>query len=126
INTYGDLDGIFANVDKNTPKLRENLEAHEDRVRQNAKATPLVRDVPLDVTLDDVRQGQWDPDEVRKLFTFLEFRVLWDRLVEAVGLPVAEPEPGEPFEIEVERVRTAADAAALLDRLHGEGAATVA
>src|SRR5215203_3794798 len=25
VNTYGDLDGVFANVDKNTPKLRENL-----------------------------------------------------------------------------------------------------
>src|SRR2546428_4280207 len=46
INTYGDLDGVFANVDANTPKLRENLRAHEDRVRQNAQATPLVRDVP--------------------------------------------------------------------------------
>src|SRR5438045_3410687 len=58
INTYGGIDGIFANVDKNTPKLRENLEAHEAQVRQNAQATPLVRDVPLDVTLDDLRMGQ--------------------------------------------------------------------
>src|SRR5437764_6718869 len=122
INTYGDIDGVFANVDKNTPKLRENLKAAEETVRQNAKATPLVRDVPLDISLDDLRQGQWDPEEVRKLFTFLEFRVLWDRLVEAVGLPAAEPEPGEALEIDVQRVRSAADAVTLLDRLHGEGA----
>src|SRR5438309_4798757 len=107
INTYGDLNGVFANVDKNTPKLRENLIAHEGRVRQNAQATPLVRDVPLDLTLDDLRQGQWDPDEVRKLFTFLEFRVLWDRLVEAVGLPTGAPEDVETLEVEVERVRGA-------------------
>src|SRR5437763_13427728 len=69
INTYGDIDGVFANVDKNTPKLRENLKAAEETVRQNAKATPLVRDVPLGVTLDDLRMGQWDADEVRNLFT---------------------------------------------------------
>src|SRR5207247_2331747 len=126
INTYGDLDGVFANVDKNTPKLRENLAAHEDRVRQNAQATPLVRDVPLDVTLDDLRQGQWDPDEVRKLFTFLEFRVLWDRLIEAVGLPAGEPEETEALDVTVERVRTAADGVALLERLHAEGAEAIA
>src|SRR3954449_408340 len=79
INTYGDLDGVFANVDKNTPKLRENLKAHEALVRQNAQATPLVRDVALDTRLDDLRMGQWDAEEVRNLFTFLEFRTLWDR-----------------------------------------------
>src|SRR3954470_23574821 len=87
INSYGDLDGIYANVDKNTPKLRENLKAHEAQVRQNAQATPLVRDVPLEISLDDLREGQWDADEVRNLFTFLEFRTLWDRLLEAVGGP---------------------------------------
>ena len=45
LNTYGDLDGVFANVDKCTPKLRESLIAHEPVVRRNATATPLVRDV---------------------------------------------------------------------------------
>src|SRR5438477_11270414 len=49
INDYGDLDGVFANLDKLTPKLRQNLIDHEARVRQNAQATPLVRDVPLEV-----------------------------------------------------------------------------
>ena len=29
INTYGGLDGIFAHVDEQTPKLRENLTEHE-------------------------------------------------------------------------------------------------
>src|SRR4051794_37032025 len=85
INEYGDLDGVFANLDKLTPKLRENLAAHEEQVRRTATATPLVRDAPIDCDVDDLRMGGWDADEVRKLFNFLEFRTLWDRLVEAVG-----------------------------------------
>ena len=85
INDYGDLDGVFANLDKCTPKLRENLKAHEAQVRSNALATPLVRDVELDVDVAELRMGAWDTDEVRKLFGFLEFRTLWDRLLEAVG-----------------------------------------
>src|SRR5437764_9338359 len=86
INDYGDLDGVFANLDKCTPKLRENLTAHEPRVRANFLATPLRRDVPVDCEVDKLVMGGWDVDEVRKLFAFLEFRTLWDRLVEAVDL----------------------------------------
>src|SRR5437588_300658 len=78
INDYGDLDGVFANVDKCTPKLRENLTAHEPQVRSNALATPLRRDVPIECDVEQLVMGGWDVDEVRKLFAFLEFRTLWD------------------------------------------------
>lgn len=114
INDYGDLDGIFANLDKLTPKLRANLEASEAQVRSNATATPLVRDVPIECDVDDLKMGGWDVDEVHKLFTFLEFRTLWDRLLEATkttGAAVAAAQ-GEAvtFELAVEP----ADADALL------------
>jgi DNA polymerase-1 len=85
INDYGDLDGIFANVENCTPKLRENLAAHEDQVRQNAEVMVLLRDVPIEVDLDDLDRKPFDPEVVQSLFNFLEFRVLYDRLVEAVA-----------------------------------------
>jgi DNA polymerase I len=99
INSYGDLDGVFANVDKNTPKLRESLAAHEEQVRRNATATPLVRDVPLDVDLDSLRMGQWDPDAVRELFRFLEFNTLYPRFVEATGAAAPPPVASERIDI---------------------------
>jgi DNA polymerase-1 len=115
INTYGGLDGVFANVDKCTPKLRENLVAHEATVRANATATPLVRDVPVEADIDELRMGGWDSDELHALFNFLEFRTLWDRLLEAVGGPEAVAAPtaaGESLDVEVRRV---ADVAALAE-----------
>jgi DNA polymerase-1 len=120
INDYGDLDGVYANLDKCTPKLRENLKAHEAQVRSNALATPLVRDVDLDVDVADLRMGTWDTDEVRKLFGFLEFRTLWDRLVEAVGSeqgsgPAAVA--GETLDADITIVRSAKDALALFTQL---------
>jgi DNA polymerase-1 len=132
INDYGDLDGVFANLDKLTPKLRENLAAHEARVRENYLATPLVRDVPVESDVDDMRVGGWDADEVRKLFAFLEFRTFWDRLAEAVGMEVlnaggassssgAEATAGEPLEVEVRRVRDANEAVELLRELCAAG-----
>ena len=49
INSYGGLDGIFANVDAQTPKLRASLAEHEERVRSNATLMVLLRDAPIDV-----------------------------------------------------------------------------
>ncbi|MDQ3897684.1 MAG: DNA polymerase I, partial [Actinomycetota bacterium] len=111
INTYGDLDGVFANVEKNTPKLRESLAAHEEQVRRNATATPLVRDVPLDVDLDSLRMGQWDPDAVRNLFRFLEFNTLYPRFVEATGGSAPPPPASEKLDVVVRPVTTRDEAA---------------
>ena len=85
INTYGDLDGIYAHLDELTPKLRESLAQSEAQVRANAAVTPLVRDVPVNLDEKEAALGGWDLEEVRHLFDFLEFRTLWDRFLEATG-----------------------------------------
>ncbi len=54
IVTYGGLDGIFANLDKQTPKLRESLAANEARVRKNAEVMVLRRDAPIDLDLTNI------------------------------------------------------------------------
>jgi DNA polymerase I len=84
INEGGGLDGVFASLDSLTPKLRTNLGAAEEDVRRNAKVMLLVRDIPLDVDLDDLARQPFDADAVHSLFGFLEFRTLYERLVEAV------------------------------------------
>src|SRR5256714_12678234 len=108
INDYGDLDGVFANLDKLSPKLREKLAAHEARVRMNAEATPLIRDVPIECDVDDLKMGGWDRDEVRRLFNFLEFRTLWDRLLEATAQSADAPtaDAGAPLDVETLRIPT--------------------
>src|SRR5437764_8507856 len=85
INTYGGIDGIFEHVDEQTPKLRTSLAEHEEQVRRNADVMVLLRDVPLEISPDGLRLEPFDRDEVRKLFDFLEFRTLHERLAEAFG-----------------------------------------
>jgi DNA polymerase I len=103
INTYGGLDGIFANVDKQTPKLRQNLLDNEDRARSNAKLMVLRRDAPIEIV--DLGGLTVDPDqaETRRLFDFLEFKSLHDRLYEALGAAgtVAPASTGEVLHAEV-------------------------
>jgi DNA polymerase-1 len=124
VNTYGDVEGIYANVDKNTPKLRQSLIDNEAQVRSNLLATPLVRDVPIDADLDELKMGGWDPEEVRQLFQFLEFRSLLGRLQDAVGGLEQETEQApetEAMEVEVVHAATPRAAADALAALHMGG-----
>jgi DNA polymerase-1 len=123
VNAYGGIDGIFEHLDEQTPKLRTNLGEHEAGVRQNAELMALVYDVPLAVTIDDLVRSDPDVDEVRRLFDFLEFHSLGDRLTEALGedLGVSGP-PVEVLEAEVAPVASAADAVRILGEVRAAGA----
>jgi DNA polymerase-1 len=124
INTYGDIDGIYAHLDELTPKLRQSLADAEPTVRQNAAATPLVRDVPVEVDPAAAVVGGWDQAEVKKLFDFLEFRTLWDRFCDATegesGNAGAAQAPGTAIAVDVERPDGPA-AVALLDAWRAAG-----
>lgn len=123
INAYGDIDGIYAHLDEQSPKLRKSLAEAEETVRQNAAATPLVRDLPIDFDQEAASVGGWERDDVRKLFDFLEFRTLWDRFIEVTGAEspqaAAAPEAGAALDVSVLRP-SAAEAIALIDRWRAE------
>ena len=118
INSYGGIDGIYEHLDEQTPKLRANLAEHEAQVRSNADVMVLLRDVPLEISPDGLRLEPFDQEEVRKLFDFLEFRTLQERLAEAfadvegVALPATAV-----LEAEVSTIDAPSDAVKLLKEL---------
>ena len=93
VSTYGDLDTIFSHVQDQTPKLRQNLAEHEELVRRNAEVIPLVRDVELGLSLDDLALGKWDASEVKRVFGELEMRSAWQRLAPLLGGDAEEALP---------------------------------
>ncbi|MEY2523375.1 MAG: polymerase, partial [Ilumatobacteraceae bacterium] len=115
INTYGGLDGIFANVEAQTPKLRASLAEHEDRVRSNAELMILRRNAPIEVDLDALTIEP-DVDEVRRLFDFLEFRALTDRLFEALGTPASQ-QPSTELQVLEAEIADVTDAAAAVSMI---------
>ncbi len=118
VNTYGDLDGIFAHTEEQTPKLRQNLIEYEAQARTNAEVMVLLRDIPLDADLADMVREPFDAEEVRKLFDFLEFRTLFDRLSEAFDDDLGPALSGaEVLEAEVTEVTSVAEAARVLTEL---------
>src|SRR5918995_949865 len=126
ITKYDGLDGLFEHVDEQTPKLRTNLAEHEAQARLNAEVMVLVRDAPVPVTIDDLVRQPHDLDELQRLFDFLEFHSLTDRLGEALGEDggdIVGPAT-EVLEAEVAEITSVETAVALLDDLRtGAGTA---
>ncbi len=115
ITTYGGLDGVFAHLDAQTPKLRAALAEHEARVRDNARVMVLQRETPVEVDLDALQWGPAEPTEVKRLFDFLEFRTLFDRLAEVLAEPISGARStGEVLEAELARPSSPTEAVAAL------------
>jgi DNA polymerase-1 len=92
---YGDLDGIFAHLDEQTPKLRENLANNEHLARSNAQVIPLVTDVPLGVHVDDLTLGGWDLATAEAAFARYEMKGHWSRIKELLlSGALGQPAPG--------------------------------
>ena len=68
---YRDFDDLYAHLDALTPKLRENLAAFEERARNNERVMRLVRDVPLDFSLDDITLGRMEPPRGQRILRAL-------------------------------------------------------
>jgi len=98
IQQYGDVASLIDHVDEVKGKVGDNLRAGVASVLRNRQLTELVRDVPLELGPQDLRLGQWDRDEVHKVFDALQFRVLRERLY--ATLSAVEPEADQGFDVE--------------------------
>ena len=98
VNEYGDLEVLYDHLDALSPKLRDNLAANLERVRMNAQVIPLIRDVPLGTTIDQLQLGGWDTEEARALFAEFELKTVWPRLLTVMqdGLLGPARPGGEP------------------------------
>lgn len=109
IAKHGSAAGAVEAASDQTPKLRENLEAHRDQVLLNRRLIELVRDVPVGVAVGDLALRPLDGDKIRPVFDALAFRGLWERLSE-----FGEVESAGAEELEVEVV-TVVDGAKIAD-----------
>ena len=104
VSTYGDLDGVYRNIDKLTPRLRQNLETYRDRVFQNRLLMGLVDDLDLGLEEDRMRRAVPDREATKTVFDRLEFSTLWTRLIENEE-GISEPS-GVTIEVDVRVAQT--------------------
>jgi len=126
VNAHGGIDGIYAHLDEQTPRLRSSLQEAEQAVRLNCELMELRRDLELPVTVGDLAVTPGATEEILRLFEFLEFGSLLGRLGEALGLEFAPEATAEVLEIAVEQPGDAAAAVARITVLAQGGRLAVA
>ena len=104
VTTYGDLDGIFANLDQLPPKQRANLAEWETQVRHNHEMSVLRRDVELGVGVGDLRFAAFEIEPARQLFHQLEFRSLFPRVLAALRVEDSAGTDTGTLDVEVETI----------------------
>ena len=88
INQFGSLEEILRRQDEVGGKVGESLREHAHLAERNRRLNRLVRDVELDVTLDELKRGEVDMAAVGDVFAKLEFRTLLQRVGKLAGAEV--------------------------------------
>jgi DNA polymerase I len=94
VHDFGSLTALVDRVDEVPGKAGALLRDHLASVLRNRQLTELVREVPLPFGPLDLRLGQWDREEVHRVFDSLQFKVLRERLYATLSTPEPEAEAG--------------------------------
>ena len=81
IEQFGTVENMLAHTDEIKGKLREKVEAAIEDIKMSKFLATIKTDVPIEVTLDDLKLEEPNEEELRKLFTELEFKSFADRVL---------------------------------------------
>jgi DNA polymerase-1 len=119
LEMYDGLENLAAHASELKGKAAEEFQKRVDDVLRNRQVNALVLDLELPLTIEDLVRRPWNREATHQLFDGLEFRVLRDRLLEA--LPNEDevvPEGG--FDLEAARLEPGELGAWLAEHAAGE------
>jgi DNA polymerase I len=82
VQDFGSVEELLRRTDELKGKLKDSIEAVGEQLVLNKELAELNTDVEVPIGPEDALMGEWDLDAVRRLFTSLEFRTLFERLEE--------------------------------------------
>ena len=85
ITEYGNLGALIEKVDTVGGKVGDSLRANLSQVLLNRRITELVRDVPLELTVDQLDRKSFSLADVHQLFDTLQFTALRARVEKLSG-----------------------------------------
>ncbi len=85
INEYGSLSSLVDQADKVGGKVGDSLRENLPQVLLNRRITELLRDVPLELTVDQLDRKSFSLSNVHQLFDTLQFTALRGRVEKLPG-----------------------------------------
>ncbi|CEN88148.1 DNA polymerase I [[Clostridium] sordellii] len=86
IKEFGSIENIIENVDSIKGSSRKKIEEHKDLAIMSKRLATIIRDVPIDITIDDLSFGDYDKANVIDVFNELGFNSLISRIGENSGV----------------------------------------
>ncbi|CEN75796.1 DNA polymerase I [[Clostridium] sordellii] len=80
IKEFGSIENIIENVDSIKGSPRKKIEEHKDLAIMSKRLATIIRDVPIDITIDDLSFGDYDKADVIGVFNELGFNSLISRI----------------------------------------------
>ena len=74
LNEYGTISGILENVDNIKGKVGQSLKDNTDGIKLDHQLASIIIDLDLNLTYDDLKLAEPNVEELRNLYTELEFR----------------------------------------------------
>ena len=91
LKTFGSIESIYANLDKVTRNaVRESLRDNRTLADLSRELVTIDVNVPLKVSIEDLKAHPFDREKVMSLFEELEFKTLLDRLLETGSAPATD------------------------------------
>jgi DNA polymerase I len=82
LETYGDLDNIYAHLEEIKGSLRDKLETGRENAYLSRKLATIITDLKVPLDLEQARPQRFEPAQIEAIFRELEFRTLMTRLTE--------------------------------------------
>ncbi len=80
LDTYGDLETIYASLDELKGAVKKNLEAGKEEAEQSKYLATIITDVPIETDLDTCKLEGFDPDHVIPALQKLELQHFINRV----------------------------------------------
>jgi DNA polymerase-1 len=139
INEYGDLDGVLERAGEiKQPKRRQNLIEHADLARVSRQLVTLKVDVPLELSVDELRLRAPDGEVLLDFMAEMGLKRLAERIAQRLGSdgaavpamaaaldPAADAEPGAAPTLDYQCIQNLAELQHWVDRARSVGVVAV-
>ncbi len=80
ISKYGDLDGVYGNLEELGPGVAKRLREHKDDAYLSRELVTIKTDVEVGTGIEDFRYGGYAAEDLQEIFSELEFEKLLDEI----------------------------------------------
>lgn len=99
INQFGSIENLLQNTSQLKGALKTKVESNVDNIRLSKKLVTIIRDVPVELDLDELRMKPINEEEVARLFTELEFHSLKSKMIKGVKPVKDKPTIGTELDL---------------------------